>query len=70
MARIVLTPRFVAKDLCDLKIKKKKLWTEKSLKTEGSMILSIDIFYFKTVIIGGPTNRNMAIALMRLINPY
>ena len=29
-------------------------WTEKSYKTEGPMILSIDIFYFKTVIIGGP----------------
>ena len=27
--------------------------TDKSLKTEGPMILSIDIFYFKTVIIGG-----------------
>ena len=27
---------------------------KKSLKTEGPMILSIDIFYFKTVIIGGP----------------
>ena len=30
--------------------------TDKSLKTEEPMILSIDIFYFKTVIIGGPTN--------------
>ena len=29
-------------------------WTDKSLKNEGPMILSIDIFYFKTVIIGGP----------------
>ena len=29
-------------------------WTDKSLKTEGPMILSNDIFYFKTVIIGGP----------------
>ena len=29
-------------------------WTDKVLKTEGPMILSIDIFYFKTVIIGGP----------------
>ena len=28
--------------------------TDKSLKTEGPMLLSIDIFYFKTVIIGGP----------------
>ena len=28
--------------------------TDKSLKPEGPMILSIDIFYFKTVIIGGP----------------
>ena len=27
--------------------------TDKSLKTEGPMILSIDIFNFKTVIIGG-----------------
>ena len=30
--------------------------TDKCLKTEGPMILSIDIFYFKTVIIGGPIN--------------
>ena len=29
-------------------------WTDKSLKTEGPMILSNDIFFFKTVIIGGP----------------
>ena len=29
-------------------------WTDKSLKTEGPKILSIDIFYFKNVIIGGP----------------
>ena len=28
--------------------------TDKSLKTEGPMILSNDIFFFKTVIIGGP----------------
>ena len=28
--------------------------TDKSLKTEGPMILSNDIFYFRTVIIGGP----------------
>ena len=31
--------------------------TDKSLKTEGPMILSIDIFYFKTMIIGGPKNK-------------
>ena len=29
-------------------------WTYKSLKTEGPKILSNDIFYFRTVIIGGP----------------
>ena len=29
-------------------------WTDKSLKTEGPKILSNYIFYFKTVIIGGP----------------
>ena len=29
-------------------------WTDKSLKTEGPKILSNHIFYFKTVIIGGP----------------
>ena len=29
-------------------------WTDKSLKTEGIKILSNYIFYFKTVIIGGP----------------
>ena len=28
--------------------------TDKSLKTEGPKILSNDIFYFRTVIIGGP----------------
>ena len=28
--------------------------TYKKVKTEGPMILSNDIFYFKTVIIGGP----------------
>ena len=28
--------------------------TDKSLKTEGPKILSHDIFYFRTVIIGGP----------------
>ena len=33
-------------------------WTDKSLKTEGPKILSNDIFYFRTVIIGGPTNKN------------
>ena len=32
--------------------------TDKSLKTEGPKILSNDIFYFRTVIIGGPTNKN------------
>ena len=34
-------------------------WTDKSLKTEGPMILSIVIFYFKTVIIGGPLRVSM-----------
>ena len=35
--------------------------TDESLKTEGPMILSInDIFYFKTVIIGGPIKNNAA----------
>ena len=29
-------------------------WTDKSLKTEGPKILSNDIFYFRTMIIGGP----------------
>ena len=29
-------------------------WTDKSLKTEGPKILLNDIFYFRTVIIGGP----------------
>ena len=33
-------------------------WTDKSLKTEGPMILSKDIFFFKTVIIGGPITIN------------
>ena len=28
--------------------------TDKSLKTEGPKIMSNDIFYFRTVIIGGP----------------
>ena len=31
--------------------------TDKSLKTEGPKILSNDIFYFKTMIIGGPIKR-------------
>ena len=29
-------------------------WTDKRLKTEGPKILSNYMFYFKTVIIGGP----------------
>ena len=33
-------------------------WTDKSLKTEGPKILSNDIFYFRTVIIGGPINND------------
>ena len=28
--------------------------TDKSLKTEGPKILSTDVFYFRSVIIGGP----------------
>ena len=35
--------------------------TDKSLKTEGPMILSNDIFYFGTVIIGGPTSKLICI---------
>ena len=31
--------------------------TDKSLKNEGPTILSNDIFYFKTVVIGGPINQ-------------
>ena len=31
--------------------------TDKSLKTEGPKILSNDIFYFRTMIIGGPILR-------------
>ena len=31
-------------------------WTDKSLKTEGPKILLNDIFYFRTVIIGGQIN--------------
>ena len=31
-------------------------WTDKTLKTEGPRILSNDIFFFKKVIIGGPTD--------------
>ena len=30
--------------------------TDKKVKTEGPKILSNDIFYFRTVIIGGPIN--------------
>ena len=38
--------------------------TDKSLKTEGPKILSNDIFYFRTVIIGGPiTNNNISFIL-------
>ena len=36
-------------------------WTDKSLKTEGPMILSNDVFFFKTVIIGGPTIHDVAL---------
>ena len=51
---------------CVIKTVAYSLWTDSqtdrrtdgrtviSLKTEGPMILSIDIFYYKTVIIGGP----------------
>ena len=35
--------------------------TDKSLKTEGPKILSNDIFYFRTVIIGGPMSNRLAI---------
>ena len=35
--------------------------TDKSLKTEGPMILSIAIFYFKTVIIGGPKKKHLSV---------
>ena len=41
--------------------------TDKSLKTEGPMILSIDIFYFKTVIIGGPKNKKKKQAQLRAV---
>ena len=32
--------------------------TDRKVKTEGPNILSNNIFYFKTVIVGGPINRS------------
>ena len=40
--------------------------TDKSLKTEGPMILSDDIFFFKTVIIGGPIMEEIKWAIEKL----
>ena len=46
------------RQVCVIKTVAHRVWTEtrtdKSLKTEGPKILSTDIFYFRTVIIGGP----------------
>ena len=36
------------------KHRQKHTQTDRKVKTEGSRILSNDIFYFRTVIIGGP----------------
>ena len=47
------------RQVCMIKAVAYRAWTEtrtdKSLKTEGPKILSNDIFYFRNVIIGGPT---------------
>ena len=42
-------------------------WTDKSLKTEGPKILSNDIFYFRTVIIGGPIQYIMSLTTLTWI---
>ena len=42
----------------DTHTSQKQTQTDKKLKTEGTKILSNDIFYPKTVIIGGPTIEN------------
>ena len=44
--------------------------TDKSLKTEGPMILSIYIFYFKTVIIGGPISAHPLFILLYSKYPF
>ena len=41
-------------------------WTDKSLKTEGPKILSNDIFYFRTVIIGGPITNSDSLKLIEV----
>ena len=52
----------VDRQVCVIKTVAYRAWTDtgtdKSLKTEGPKILSNDICYFMTVIIGGPTNKN------------
>ena len=55
-----MQPKYGSTSLCDQNCglqsedRQKDTWTDKSLKTDGPMILSNDIFFFKTVIIGGP----------------
>ena len=54
-----MLPKYGMTSLCDQSCsvqpadRNTHTWTDKSLKTEGPMILSNDIFFFKTVIIGG-----------------
>ena len=44
--------------------------THKSLKTEGPKILANDIFYFRTVIIGGPIYHNQNVWVLRFVYRY
>ena len=55
-----MQPKYGSTSLCDQNCgvqsldRQKDTGTDKSLKTEGPKILSNDIFYFRTVIIGDP----------------
>ena len=42
--------------------------TDKSLKTEGPKILSNDIFYFRTMIFGGPIKKSHKNSSIEFIN--
>ena len=43
--------------------------TDKGLKTEGPKILSNDIFYFRTMIIGGPIRTYVKFHFLSLFGP-
>ena len=64
-----MQPKYGSTSLCDQNCglqtadRKTDTGTDKSLKTEGPKILSNDIFYFRTVIIGGPIFKKKKIFL-------